>query len=163
MDAKNSAVDDIGWSRKDLTAIVSLESIVGAARRCESARGCAGQRDLPPGQTRASTRARSALRWGASYPPPLRAGREPCGRAVRVPSSRVLCVSEAARAPPLSSTFVLKTGGGGGNRTRVLQSFGGASPSAAGVGSRALRRYRQKVEGPSQLRCPLRPADAAIG
>ena len=81
---------------------------------------------------------------------------------VRLPSSRVLSVSEAGRTPPLSSTFVLKTGGGGGNRTRVLQSVDGASPSAAGVRSRALLLHRQKVEDPSQLRCPLGPADAAF-
>ena len=53
-------------------------------------------------------------------------------------------------------------GGGGGSRTRVLQSVDGASPSAAGVRSRALLLHRQKVEDPSQLGCPLGPADAAF-
>ena len=52
-------------------------------------------------------------------PATSRGAPQPGGRAGRSPSSRVLRVSEAARAPPLSSTFVLKTGGGGGNRTRT--------------------------------------------
>ena len=68
------------------------------------------------------------------------------GGGRRTPSDQHFCPPEGRRS----------CRGGGGTRTRVLSSLDGASPSAAGDGSRALLLHRQKVGGPSQRWLSLR-------
>src|SRR5260221_407293 len=77
---------------------------------------------------------------------------DPGARAAATGGDRWQSVSPFGCEP--LADCIREFGGGGGNRTRVLQLLNRSSPSAAGGSVSGLPSSPARVGGPSQLKCP---------